>query len=347
MKNLLLVLISLGLLCCCSEKVRTESSNQTLPSAVDTPTPIPTSTPLATPTSTPLVTPTPSPTSGDLDTSDTSNQVGCTSTGHQDPRRAEMLDNHELWFGSLVGSSLDEGYKLLSGGSVPDGLLYQDAIHLWWVSSEDHTIHHGFIEEDLLVDLGSISVDGEIFSGMVDPDLVELDDGSLGLTVLDGFDRPGSPGPICHLRSNDGQNFLTHTTMLDIEERFDPSVVVVQDHWWLAVGIPSEEDSFTEIYSGLDGENFTLEGQVNGAVPDISYSNGEFQLLTCSPDGMMRYSSSDGKGWSLVDTIRFPGCDPSTVPGTDFFVYKKEQGGGREIPPPPPGEPPPGETPPA
>ena len=80
---------------------------------------------------------------------------------------------------------------------------------------------------------------------MVDPDLVELEDGTLGLTVLDGFDRPGSPGPICHLRSTDGQEFFTHSTMLDLEERFDPSVVVVQDRWWLAVGIPADEDSVT------------------------------------------------------------------------------------------------------
>jgi len=339
MKYLLFVLVSLGILCSCSEEIKLTSSSQTLTPSVDTPPA--TSTPTPTPIATPTATPTP-----DSDDLDEPNPVGCTNTGHQEPRKEEMLDNHELWFGSLVGSSLNEGYKLLSGGSVPDGLLYQGEIHLWWVSSDDHTIHHGVVEEDVLVDLGSIAVDGEIFSGMVDPDLVELNDGSLGLSVLDGFDRQGPPGPICHLRSNDGQSFFTYSTMLDIEERYDPSVVVVQDQWWLAVGTPSEENNLTEIYSGRDAKNFTLEAQVNGAVPDISYSNGEFQLLTCSPGGMMRYSSSDGKDWSLVDTIRFPGCDPSTVPGTDFFVYKKEVGGGREMPPPPPGEPPPGETPP-
>ena len=250
-----------------------------------------------------------------------------------------MLDNHELWFGSLIGSSLDEGYKLLSGGSVPDGLFLKGEVHLWWVSSTDHTIHHGIIEEGALVDLGPISVDGEVFSGMVDPDLVELEDGSVGLTVLDGFDRPGSPGPICHLRSTDGQDFFTHSTMLDIEERFDPSVVIVQDRWWLAVGIPSEEDSLTEIYSGLEGGDFTFEGQVDGAVPDIAYFDGQFHLLTCSPSGMLSYSSSDGKDWSLVDTIQFLGCDPSRIKGTDFFVYKREQGGGM-MPPLPGGTPP-------
>ena len=42
--------------------------------------------------------------------------VGCTSSGHGELRREEMLESHELWLGTLVGSSLDEGYKLLAGG---------------------------------------------------------------------------------------------------------------------------------------------------------------------------------------------------------------------------------------
>jgi hypothetical protein len=264
---------------------------------------------------------------------------GCTNSGHQAPRRAEILDSHELWLGSLYGSSLDEGYKLLSGASVPDGLLYKDVIHLWWVSSLDHTIHHGTVNEGSLTDLGSISIDGEIFSGMVDPDLVQLTDGSLGLTVLDGFDRPGSPGPICHLRSTDGQEFFTHSTMLDLEERFDPSVVLVEDQWWLAVGIPADENSLTEIYRGNIGQEFTLEAQVKGAVPDIAYFDGQFHLLTCSLNGMLSYTSPDGKDWALIDTILFSGCDPSRVTGTNFLAYKKEQGGGNEMMPPLSGEP--------
>jgi hypothetical protein len=264
---------------------------------------------------------------------------GCTNSGHQAPRRAEILDSHELWLGSLYGSSLDEGYKLLSGASVPDGLLYKDVIHLWWVSSLDHTIHHGTVNEGSLTDLGSISIDGEIFSGMVDPDLVQLTDGSLGLTVLDGFDKPGSPGPICHLRSTDGQEFFTHSTMLDLEERFDPSVVLVEDQWWLAVGIPADENSLTEIYRGNIGQEFTLEAQVKGAVPDIAYFDGQFHLLTCSLNGMLSYTSPDGKDWALIDTILFSGCDPSRVTGTNFLAYKKEQGGGNEMMPPLSGEP--------
>ena len=138
--------------------------------------------------------------------------IGCTSIGHGEPRREEMLEGHELWLGKLTDVTLEEGYKLLNGGSVPDGLILNGKIHLWWVSAADHTIHRGVVDGSELQDFGPITIDGEIFSGMVDPDIVQFENGSLGLTVLDGFDRSGPPGPICHLRSIDGQNFTTDRT---------------------------------------------------------------------------------------------------------------------------------------
>ncbi|MDG1845276.1 MAG: hypothetical protein P8J01_02675 [Acidimicrobiales bacterium] len=316
-----------------------ESDDQTYAQLNPTSTLTPTLTPSLQPSPTLEPLPSPAPSENPEVVATPATHAGCTSSGHQAPRREEILDNHELWLGSLYGSSLDEGYKLLSGASVPDGLLYKDVIHLWWVSSSDHTIHHGTVNEGSLTDLGSISIDGEIFSGMVDPDLVQLPDGTLGLTVLDGFDKPGPPGPICHLRSTDGQEFFTHSTMLDLEERFDPSVVLVEDHWWLAVGVPADENSFTEIYRGSIGQEFTLEAQVKGAIPDIAYFDGQFHLLTCSLNGMLSYTSPDGKDWNLLDTILISGCDPSRVTGTNFLAYKKEQGGSNEMKPPLPGEP--------
>ena len=274
---------------------------------------------IATPSTELSSTPLPSPTIGisepETETGNTSDllvvpkSIGCTSIGHGEPRREEMLEGHELWLGTLTDLSLEEGYKLLTGGSVPDGLILNGKIHLWWVSAADHTIHRGVVDGSELQDFGSITIDGEILSGMVDPDIVQFEDGSLVLTVLDGFDRSGPPGPICHLRSIDGQNFTTDSTLLDIEERFDPSLVIVQDQWWLAVGIPSQDDNVTEIYSGLGGLNFTYQAEVEGAVPDLSYFDGKFQLLTCSKSGMRSYSSSNGKDWNLDQIIPFQGCD--------------------------------------
>ena len=335
----LLTVISLALFVSCggsgSDLADLQGGDTKVESSTASPSPQPTL--VSQPEVTPEVSEPKTETAIDADSSDIQNIVGCTSSGHGELRREEMLESHELWLGTLVGSSLDEGYKLLAGGSVPDGLIFNGDIHLWWVSASDHTIHHGIVDDSgELEDLGPISVDGEIFSGMVDPDVIQLDDGSLGLTVLDGFDRSGPPGPICHLRSSDGQNFITENTMLDKEDRFDPSLVIVNGQWWLAVGIPSEEDSLTEIYKGFDGQNFVYVATVEGAVPDISYFDSAFRLLTCSKSGMRSYSSSNGEDWGLDTIIPFRGCDPSRITGSNFFAYKVESGGGNEMPPPVP-----------
>jgi len=337
-KRFLLTVFSLALFVSCGgnggDRTDLQGGGTEIESPTTTPSPQPTLVPK--PELTPEVSD-PETETAHAESSDIQNTVGCTSSGHGEPRREEMLESHELWLGTLIDSSLNEGYKLLAGGSVPDGLIFNSNIHLWWVSASDHTIHHGIVDDGgELEDLGPISIDGEIFSGMVDPDVIQLDDGSLGLTVLDGFDRSGPPGPICHLRSVDGQNFITENTMLDKEDRFDPSVVIARGEWWLAVGIPSEEDSLTEIYKGFDGENFVYVATVEGAVPDISYFDSAFRLLTCTKSGMRSYSSSNGEDWGLDTIIPFRGCDPSRITGSDFFAYKIESGGGNQMPPPVP-----------
>ena len=335
MQRLFIPIVSLVFLISCAQNSKNISAEQKIVSQAITPT----SSPSPEPSSTSEPSPTaelPVPESEETipESSESVGTVGCASSGHSEPRREVMLESHELWLGRLIGSSLEEGYKLLEGGSVPDGLIFNEMVHLWWVSAADHTIHHGVINDDQLEDLGPISIDGEIFSGMVDPDIVQFDDGLIGLTGLDGFDRSGPPGPICHLRSTDGQNFVTYGSILEKEDRFDPSLVVFEDQWWLAVGIPSEEDSITEIYSGIDGQNFTYQSEVEGAVPDLSHFEGKFQLLTCSKSGMRSYSSSNGQDWNLDQVIPFRGCDPARITGSDFFAYKIEPGGGNEMAPP-------------
>ena len=335
MQRFFISIVSLVFLISCAENSEDISSEQKVVSQAITPISAPSPEPSSTSNPSPTAElPEPESEENISESSVSLETVGCASSGHSEPRREEMLEGHELWLGRLTGSLLEEGYKLLEGGSVPDGLIIDGKVHLWWVSAADHTIHHGVVDDDQLEDLGPVSIDGEIFSGMVDPDIVQFDDGSIGLTVLDGFDRSGPPGPICHLRSTDGQNFVTYGSILEKEDRFDPSLVVFEDQWWLAVGIPSEEDSVTEIYSGIDGKNFTYQSQVEGAVPDLSHFDGKFQLLTCSKSGMRSYSSSNGRDWNLDQVIPFRGCDPARITGSDFFAYKIEHGGGNEMPPP-------------
>tara|TARA_B100000073_G_scaffold128510_1_gene105216 strand:+ start:8569 stop:9297 length:729 start_codon:yes stop_codon:yes gene_type:complete len=236
------------------------------------------------------------------------------------------LSSHEIWIGQLEDTRIADSELLVEQASVADGLMIGDTIHIWWVAAEDHVIHHGTLEEDVFTDHGPITVDGEVFSGMVDPDAVLIDGSTIGLIVLDGFLRQGPPGPICYLTSNDGQNFSSQYALLDMEDRFDPSVVIIEETWWLAVGILSEENPKSEVFRKEPGGTFELITAVTGGVPDLSYQDGMFRLLTCSLDGMRHQVSSDGMIWEQLENIRTPGCDPSTITGSDYFLFKMQEG---------------------
>ena len=250
----------------------------------------------------------------------------CSEDGHGPPEYAEPLSSHEIWIGQLEDTRIANSELLVEQASVADGLMIGDTIHIWWVAAEDHVIHHGTLEEDEFTDHGPITVDGEVFSGMVDPDAVLIEGSTIGLIVLDGFLRQGPPGPICYLISNDGQNFSSQYALLDMEDRFDPSVVIIEDTWWLAVGILSEENPTSEVFRKEPGGVFELVVTVTGGVPDLSYQDGMFRLLTCSLDGMRHQVSSDGILWEQLENIRTPGCDPSTITGSDYFLFKMQEG---------------------
>jgi hypothetical protein len=261
---------------------------------------------------------------------------GCAADGHEPPHLVEMLASHETWISVLDDDRITDERLLVTGASVPDGLWWQSVVHIWWVNASDHTVHHGTVDNlsGELIDLGPIVVDGEVFSGMVDPDAVLIDADTVGLTVLDGFMRRGDPGPICHLRSTDGQEFTTHSTLLDVTDRFDPSVAIVDGEWWLALGVLGESPS-TEVHVGTPEDGFTMVVEVDGAVPDLSYEEGDFRLLTCNLGELSRYESIDGREWKYTGSIRSTGCDPSTIVGTaGLFLFKREPpGSGTEQPP--------------
>jgi len=250
----------------------------------------------------------------------------CSQVGHGPPEYAEPLSSHEVWIGRLEESKIADSEILIEQASVPDGLMIEEVIHIWWVAAGDHVIHHGTLTEDLFTDHGPITVNGEVFSGMVDPDAVLIDESTIGLIVLDGFLKNGPPGPICYLTSDDGQNFLTQYALLDVEDRFDPSVVIIDETWWLVVGVLSEEDPSSEVFRKEPDGIFELVANVKGGVPDLSYDNEMFRLLTCSLDGMRHHVSSDGVTWEQLENIRTPGCDPSTVTGSDYFLFKMQEG---------------------
>mgnify|MGYP001276473462 FL=1 len=322
MKKLLYLLLSVFLTYGCSnssggsdqEGVNLPSTSTTEPSLSSTSTPSQVSTTVTSPPTTLATTTTTAP------------LAKCSEDGHGLPEYADPLSSHQIWIGQLEDIRIADSELLIEQASVADGLMIGDTIHIWWVAAEDHVIHHGTLEEDVFTDHGPITVDGEVFSGMVDPDVVLIDDSTIGLIVLDGFLRQGPPGPICYLTSNDGQNFSSQYALLDMEDRFDPSVVIIEETWWLAVGILSEENPKSEIFRKEPGGTFELITAVTGGVPDLSYQDGMFRLLTCSLDGMRHQVSSDGMIWEQLENIRTPGCDPSTITGSDYFLFKMQEG---------------------
>jgi hypothetical protein len=321
-KKLLYLLLSVFLTYGCSnssggsdqEGVNLPSTSTTEPSLSSTSTPSQVSTTVTSPPTTLATTTTTAP------------LAKCSEDGHGLPEYADPLSSHQIWIGQLEDIRIADSELLIEQASVADGLMIGDTIHIWWVAAEDHVIHHGTLEEDVFTDHGPITVDGEVFSGMVDPDVVLIDDSTIGLIVLDGFLRQGPPGPICYLTSNDGQNFSSQYALLDMEDRFDPSVVIIEETWWLAVGILSEENPKSEIFRKEPGGTFELITAVTGGVPDLSYQDGMFRLLTCSLDGMRHQVSSDGMIWEQLENIRTPGCDPSTITGSDYFLFKMQEG---------------------
>ena len=322
MKKLLYLLLSVFLTYGCSnssggsdqEGVNLPSTSTTEPSLSSTSTPSQVSTTVTSPPTTLATTTTTAP------------LAKCSEDGHGLPEYTDPLSSHQIWIGQLEDTRIADSELLIEQASVADGLMIGDTIHIWWVAAEDHVIHHGTLEEDVFTDHGPITVDGEVFSGMVDPDVVLIDDSTIGLIVLDGFLRQGPPGPICYLTSNDGQNFSSQYALLDMEDRFDPSVVIIEETWWLAVGILSEENPKSEIFRKEPGGTFELITAVTGGVPDLSYQDGMFRLLTCSLDGMRHQVSSDGMIWEQLENIRTPGCDPSTITGSDYFLFKMQEG---------------------
>ena len=322
MKKLLYLLLSVFLTYGCSnssggsdqEGVNLPSTSTTEPSLSSTSTPSQVSTTVTSPPTTLATTTTTAP------------LAKCSEDGHGLPEYADPLSSHQIWIGQLEDIRIADSELLIEQASVADGLMIGDTIHIWWVAAEDHVIHHGTLEEDVFTDHGPITVDGKVFSGMVDPDVVLIDDSTIGLIVLDGFLRQGPPGPICYLTSNDGQNFSSQYALLDMEDRFDPSVVIIEETWWLAVGILSEENPKSEIFRKEPGGTFELITAVTGGVPDLSYQDGMFRLLTCSLDGMRHQVSSDGMIWEQLENIRTPGCDPSTITGSDYFLFKMQEG---------------------
>ena len=243
------------------------------------------------------------------------------------------IADHELWIGRLVADQITDQQMLGSGWSVGDGFMIDGVAHIWAMNAADHVLHHATFTNDEFTDLGPISVDGEVFQGFIDPDVFRLPDGGIGLAAVNGMRVEGrQPGPVCLMRSDDGQNFEIAQVLLDESGVQDPAVIV-GDEWVLAVKVANQET--VKLLVGTPDGGFETTASVPGGDPDLVMETNGFIRLTVCGDGMLKtYISSEGRSWEPSDPIRSLTCGPAWISGSDWILHLPKPGQGGAIPTP-------------
>ncbi len=258
---------------------------------------------------------------------------GCTDIFRRAPAFEDGISDHELWIGRLVADQIADQQMLGVGWSVGDGLMIDGVANIWAMNATDHVLHHATFADNEFTDLGPISVNGSVFQGFIDPDAFRLPDGGIGLVAVNGMrveGTPRPPGPICLMRSDDGQNFEIVQVLLDVPGVQDPAVVV-GDEWVLAVKIYNQE--VIQLLVGTPDDGFEPTASVPGGDPDLVVeSDGSIRLTVCG-DGMLKtYISSEGHSWEPSDPIRSQTCGPARITGSDWMLHLPKPGQGGATP---------------
>ena len=219
------------------------------------------------------------------------------------------------------------------GWSVGDGLMIDGVVNIWAMNASDHVLHHATFADGEFTDLGPISVNGAVFQGFIDPDVFRLPDGDIGLVAVNGMrveGTPRQPGPICLMRSDDGQNFEIAQVLLDVPGVQDPAVIV-GDEWVLAVKIHGQ--NVIQLLVGTPEDGFETTASVPGGDPDLVVeSDGSIRLTVCG-DGMLKtHISSEGRSWEPSDPIRSQTCGPASISGSDWMLHLPKPGQGGATP---------------
>ena len=260
---------------------------------------------------------------------------GCSDIKRRTPGFAEGISDHELWIGRLVDGQIANQRLLGTGWSVGDGLMIDGVAHIWAMNARDNVPHHATFADDLFTDLGPISVDGEVFEGFIDPDVFRLPDGGIGLAAVNGMRTTGTPrqpGPICLMRSENGQDFETLQVLLDESGVQDPAVVV-DNEWVLAAKVFNQQ--VIQLFVGTPDGGFEMTASVPGGDPDlVMESDGSIRLTVCG-DGMLKtYLSFEGRNWEPSEPIRSQTCGPARISGSDWMLHLPKPGQGGAIPSP-------------
>ncbi len=160
-------------------------------------------------------------------------------------------------------------------------------------------------------------------STVVDPSIVELEDGRLRLYYYDFPNRLISPGELGEYEihsavSDDGLTF-EYEQLVFVSETLitDPDVIEFDGAWYMYM--MSHERVSMQVAISDDPLRFDETVKVNdNGIPGVIVVDEMVWLFSCGPDAVRRLESSDGVSFDAVDeqiVSVSPGvhCDPSVV----------------------------------
>lgn len=261
---------------------------------------------------------------------------GCEVTGPAPP--GPVTDPNGPYFHRVVvartrdGVTLADAREVLDHASVPDGVRMPDGtLRIYYVNGADGALWVARMDGQTVTPIGPIRVDGvERPAGVVDPDALALPDGRIRLFYLSGFGPPGSASAraMCVAESADGERFsvVGRAIRFSADLTTDPSVAPLPDGSWLMAASRGQQTVLARSRDGLAFEQGETLGY--GGVPELAALAGGLRLYVCARGIESYVSANGGRSWQREATVVSPGpgrrivCDPSSVAGTDVFIYK-------------------------
>ncbi len=208
-----------------------------------------------------------------------------------------------------------DGSILSEHASVPDAVIKEDMIYLYFVDISDDTA-----PEQISVMVRHVNGDNNVWSSKqtvvfegigdivpVDPAPILLESGIIRLYYYDIHERncyPEETHKIYYADSEDGYTFTANnTSVFRADSIMDPKAIRFNGYWRMYVG-QRDTKTILSATSNNSGETFTLEGTAfsNGTVPSVMFNkrDNNFYLYHVIPGtggiiGMAKTSTSRAK----------------------------------------------------
>ncbi|MBI2128864.1 hypothetical protein HYU07_01360 [Candidatus Woesearchaeota archaeon] len=266
-----------------------------------------------------------------------------------------LIDHNTYITFSSDGKTWEQGSLIRKSASVPDliqltrdaGKFKKDDLLVYFVDAltmaGPSTEQVGIISSSDLgktwAEQGTIKLSGKKNKGgVVDPSIVQLEDGSLRLYFFGPDITSGDPAKqegkhkVYSAKSSDGMNFVAEEgTRFEDNSLTDPEVIYFNGKWLMYYSVGAS----SELATSNDGLNFIavdIEGGNVGGVPGALALDNGVRLFACGK-GIATATSTDGVNFKLeqIDILNTDGivCDPAAVKLADgkyAMIYKAIEG---------------------